>query len=104
MLGSQGCYGLDAETEVANILSAEILAEINREVIRSIYVNAKLAHNKSIWIWSAALHHLVRLASVQKLGIYDVDALDGRWSAEKFRGLMFQIDREANVIAKSSPW
>lgn len=81
-------HGLDAETELANILSAEILAEINREVVRSIYSTAKLG---------------CRAGTVQTQGIFDlnVDA-NGRWSVEKYKGLMYQIEREANFIAKDT--
>ena len=101
-------HGLDAETELANILSAEILAEMNREVIRSIYNNAKLGcQQPDLKFRSAGITALspttAALAGTNLGGIYDVDAdSDGRWSAEKFRGLMFQIDREANVIAKET--
>ena len=95
-------HGLDAETELANILSAEILAEINREVIRSIYTNAKLGAQQNDLKFKGGGATGFGLASAVG-GIYDVDAdSDGRWSAEKFRGLMFQIDREANVIAKET--
>jgi hypothetical protein len=81
-------HGLDAETELANILSSEILAEINREVVRSIYVTAK----------SGAQH-----ADLTSAGTYDLNTdSDGRWSAERFRGLMFQLERECNVIAKQT--
>ena len=98
-------HGLDAETELANILSAEILAEINREVIRSIYVNAKLGCKQADLKFSGTdSSGATSFGENQSFGgIYDVDAdSDGRWSAEKFRGLMFQIDREANVIAKET--
>jgi len=74
-------HGLDAETELSNILSSEILAEINREVMRTIYTNAKTGaqHNTST------------------AGTFDLDTdSNGRWSVEKFKGLMFQIEREAN--------
>ena len=80
-------HGLDAETELSNILSAEILAEINREVVRKVYQDAKkgAAHNTT------------------NAGIFDLDTdSNGRWSVEKFKGLMFQIEREANVIAKET--
>ena len=80
-------HGLDAETELSNILSAEILAEINREVLRTIYINAKTgaAHNTT------------------SAGTFDLDTdSNGRWSVEKFKGLMFQIEREANAIAKDT--
>ena len=81
-------HGLDAETELANILSAEILAEINREVVRTINAQAKLGASTS----QTAVN-----------GIFDLDAdADGRWSVEKFKGLIFQIEREANVIAKET--
>jgi hypothetical protein len=80
-------HGLDAETELSNILSAEILAEINREVIRTINVSA------------------VRGATVgtTAAGIFDLDTdSNGRWSVEKFKGLMFQVERECNQIAKDT--
>jgi hypothetical protein len=81
-------HGLDAETELANILSAEILAEINREVIRTINVKAKLG---------------ARTANVTSAGTFNlVTDADGRWSVEKFKGLLVQIDREANQIAKET--
>lgn len=85
-------HGLDAETELANILSTEILAEINREVVRGIYHVARLGAKQAD----------LSSASVQG-GQYDLlEDSDGRWSAERFRGLMFQIEREANVIAKET--
>jgi len=81
-------HGLDAETELANILSTEILAEINREVIRTINSQAK----------TGALQ-----ANTAINGIFDLSTdADGRWSVEKFKGLMMQIEREANVIAKET--
>ena len=81
-------HGLDAETELANILSAEILAEINREVIRTINVKAKLGAQSS---------------NVASAGTFDVSTdADGRWSVEKFKGLIIQIEREANAIAKDT--
>jgi hypothetical protein len=81
-------HGLDAETELANILSTEILAEINREVIRTINTQAKTGALQS---------------NVTKNGIFDLSTdADGRWSAEKFKGLTVQIDRECNVIAKET--
>ena len=81
-------HGLDAETELANILSTEILAEINREVIRTINSQAKIGS---------------RQAGIQTAGIFDLatDA-DGRWSVEKFKGLLVQLERECNVIAKET--
>jgi len=81
-------HGLDAEAELANILSAEILAEINREVIRTINSQAKLGCQQ---------------AGLDINGIFNLatDA-DGRWSVEKFKGLLVQLDREANVIAKET--
>ena len=83
-------HGLDAETELANILSAEILAEINREVIRTINAHAKTGAQGVV-------------GSTSTKGIFDlnVDA-DGRWSVEKFKGLIFQLEREANQIAKET--
>jgi len=85
-------HGLDAETELANILSTEILAEINREVVRSIYNVAKLGC-KQTDLSSNGFGG----------GVYDLlTDSDGRWSAERFRGLMFQIEREANQIAKET--
>jgi hypothetical protein len=81
-------HGLDAETELANILSTEILAEINREVIRTINSQAITGAQQS---------------NVAKKGIFDLSGdADGRWSAEKFKGLVVQLDREANVIAKQT--
>lgn len=81
-------HGLDAETELSNILSTEILAEINREVIRTINSQAK----------TGCLQ-----ANVTKQGIFNLSSdADGRWSAEKFKGLVVQLDREANVIAKET--
>ena len=81
-------HGLDAETELANILSTEILAEINREVIRTVNSQAKTGAQQ---------------ANVTSNGIFNMSSdADGRWSAEKFKGLGVQIDREANVIAKET--
>ena len=81
-------HGLDAETELANILSTEILAEINREVIRTINSQAKTGALQS---------------NVTTKGIFDLQTdADGRWSAEKFKGLTVQIDRECNTIAKET--
>jgi len=78
-------HGLDAETELANILSTEILAEINREVIRTINSQAK----------TGALQ-----TNTAVNGIFDVQTdADGRWSVEKFKGLVLQIERECNRIA-----
>lgn len=81
-------HGLDAETELANILSTEILAEINREVVRTINSQAK----------TGAL-----TSNVAIQGIFDLSTdADGRWSVEKFKGLIMQLEREANVIAKET--
>ena len=81
-------HGLDAETELANILSTEILAEINREVIRTVNSQAKSGATS---------------ANVAAQGIFDLSSdADGRWSAEKFKGLGVQLDREANQIAKDT--
>ena len=81
-------HGLDAETELANILSTEILAEINREVIRTINAQAKIG---------------CRTSNVQTQGIFDLSTdADGRWSVEKFKGLLVQLERESNVIAKET--
>ena len=78
-------HGLDAETELANILSAEILAEINREVVRTIYVNAEKG----------------AATNTTTAGIFDLDTdSNGRWSVERFKGLMFQLERDANRIAQ----
>jgi len=97
-------HGLDAEVELANILSAEILAEINREVVRTIYTNAKLGAQQSDLFYKSNLGFTTASATDTFAGgIYDLEQdSDGRWSAEKFRGLMFQIEREANVIAKET--
>ena len=81
-------HGLDAESELANILSVEILNEINREIIRAVYASAKAGSSQS---------------DLSNTGNYDlVTDSDGRWSAERYRGLMYQIEREANVIAKET--
>ena len=81
-------HGLDAESELANILSTEILAEINREIIRVINAHAKPGAQST---------------HITKKGLIDLNAdVDGRWSAEKFKGLGIQIDREANQIAKDT--
>ena len=80
-------HGLDAETELSNILSAEILAEINREVVRSINITAVAGAQDN----------------VTTAGVFDLDTdSNGRWSVEKFKGLMFQLEREANQIAKQT--
>ena len=80
-------HGLDAETELSNILSAEILAEINREVIRTIYVSAKKGAS----------------INTTTAGIFDLDTdSNGRWSVEKFKGLMFSLERDANAIGQQT--
>ena len=80
-------HGLDAEAELANILSAEILAEINREVVRKIYINSKVG---------AAI-------GTSNAGVFDLDTdSNGRWMVEKFKGLMMQVERDANAIAKGT--
>jgi hypothetical protein len=82
-------HGLDAETELANILSAEVLAEINRELIRTINVKAKLA--------------TAGAGASAKNGVFDLDAdTDGRWSVEKYKALIMKIELEANAIAKDT--
>ena len=81
-------HGLDAEGELANILSAEILAEINREMVRTVLTKAKIGALQS---------------STAVSGIFDVATdSDGRWMAEKFKGLVMQLEREANVISKET--
>ena len=81
-------HGLDAETELANILSTEILAEINREVIRTINKQAKIG---------------CRHANMNTKGIFSLaNDADGRWSVERAKGLIIQLEREANVIAKET--
>ena len=78
-------HGLDAETELSNILSAEILAEINREVVRSVYIGSEQGAQ----------------TNTTTAGIFDLDTdSNGRWSVERFKGLMFQLERDANVIAQ----
>ena len=80
-------HGLDAETELANILSSEILAEINREVVRSLYVTAVAGAQ----------------VNTTTAGIFDLDTdSNGRWSVEKFKGLMFAIERDANAIGQQT--
>jgi len=81
-------HGLDAETELANILSTEIMAEINREVVRTINSQAKTGAGTT----NTAIN-----------GIFNIQTdADGRWSVEKFKGLILQIEREANTIAKET--
>ena len=78
-------HGLDAETELANILSSEILAEINREVVRVIYSHAKAGAQ----------------VNTTTAGIFDLDTdSNGRWSVEKFKGLLYQLERDANAIGQ----
>ena len=78
-------HGLNAEAELANILSTEILAEINREVIRTIYKTAEQG----------------AVQNTATAGVFDLDIdSNGRWSVEKFKGLLFQIERDANAIAQ----
>ena len=80
-------HGLDAETELANILSSEILAEINREVVRSIYGHAKAGAQ----------------VNTTTAGIFDLDTdSNGRWSVEKFKGLLYQLERDANAIGQQT--
>ena len=96
-------HGLDAETELANILSTEILAEINREVVRTVYRTARLGAQQSDLYYKTVVGGLTTAGSVTVGGVYDlIQDSDGRWSAEKFRGLMFQIERECNQIAKDT--
>ena len=80
-------HGLDAETELANILSTEILAEINREIIRTLYFIAKVGAQKSVAV----------------PGTFNLDTdSNGRWLEEKFKGLLFQVERDANQIARET--
>ena len=80
-------HGLDAETELSNILSAEILAEINREVVRTINITAVAGAQDN----------------TTTAGVFDLDTdSNGRWAVEKFKGLMFQLERESNAIAKQT--
>ena len=80
-------HGLDAETELANILSSEILAEINREVVRTVYGSAKIGAQ----------------VGTTTAGVFNLDTdSNGRWMVEKVKGLAFQIEREANTIAKTT--
>jgi hypothetical protein len=83
-------HGLDAETELANILSSEILAEINREIVRTIYIVAEKGASANTGTVNTTTE-----------GIFDLDTdSNGRWSVERFKGLMFQVEREANAIAQ----
>lgn len=80
-------HGLDAEGELSNILSSEILGEINREVVRTVYASAKTGAQ----------------VGTATAGTFDLDVdANGRWSVEKFKGLLFQIEREANAIAQTT--
>lgn len=79
-------HGLDAETELSNILSTEVTAEINREVVRTVYKVAKVGAQNTTFA-----------------GTFDLDTdSNGRWAVEKFKGLIFQIERDANMIAKET--
>jgi len=90
-------HGLDAETELANILSTEIMFEINRELVRTVYQVAKLGAQQ---VDLAGKTSTGGLAGNGNGGEYDLELdSDGRWSAEKFRGLTYQIERECNVVA-----
>ena len=115
-------HGLDAESELANIMSSEILAEINREVMRTIYRGAKLgaqqldlfgrAAGTSSEVYTDGTGVSTGITVADALGgsfgrgvggVYDLARdSDGRWSAERYRGLMFQIERECNRIAKDT--
>ena len=80
-------HGLDAENELSNILATEILAEINREIIRNIYITAEVGCE----------------SGTMEKGVFDLDVdADGRWSAEKYKGLLMRIEREANRIAQKT--
>ena len=80
-------HGLDAENELSNILSTEIISEINREVVRTMYIAAKVGAQ----------------SGTATAGTFDLDVdSNGRWSVEKFKGLLFQIEREANAIAQQT--
>ena len=86
-------HGLDAETELSNILSAEILAEINREVVRTVYRTAEVG--------AADNDNSHAAINTTTAGIFDLDTdSNGRWSVERFKGLMFQLERDANTIAQ----
>ena len=96
-------HGLDAETELANILSTEILSEINREVVRTVYKTATLGAQQGDLYYKTIVGGLTSAGTAAVGGVYDlIQDSDGRWSAEKFRGLMFQIERECNQIAKET--
>ena len=83
-------HGLDAETELANILSSEILSEINREIVRTIYIVAEKGASANTGTVNTTTE-----------GVFDLDTdSNGRWSVERFKGLMFQVEREANAIAQ----
>ena len=78
---------LGIEDELSNIITAELLAEINREVVRTIYKSAKAGAQDD----------------TATAGVFDMDVdSNGRWSVEKFKGLMFQIERDANAIARET--
>lgn len=80
-------HGLDAETELANILSSELLAEINREVVRTVYFSAVTGANNN----------------TTTRGVFDLDTdSDGRWMVERFKSIFFQIERDANAISKAT--
>jgi hypothetical protein len=91
-------HGLDAEAELANILSVEIMNEINREILRAMYYVSKAGCQQTDLKYADP-----EVTAGGLGGVYDLIAdSDGRWSAERYRGLMFQIEREANQIAKDT--
>ncbi len=81
-------HGLDADTELANILSTELLAEINRQFVRTVYIVAKVGSQQ---------------AKLAEKGTFDMSVdSDGRWSAEQYKGLKMQVEKEANVLSKET--
>lgn len=96
-------HGLDAETELSNILSTEILAEINREITNRIRQVAKIAPAEVLYSNGSVVLDSFGAPILGTVGLFDLDAnTDGRWQAEKFKALLFKINKEANAIAKDT--
>lgn len=96
-------HGLDAETELSNILSTEILAEKNREIINRIRQIAKIAPAEALYSNGSVVTDSAGDVTLGTVGLFDLDAnTDGRWQAEKFKALLMKINKEANSIAKDT--
>ena len=96
-------HGLDAETELSNILATEILAEINREVVETVRRVAKIAPGEKQYASGVLVVDTFGATILGTAGVFDLEVnTDGRWQAEKFKALLFKINKEANAIAKDT--